>query len=47
MGHTGDVFVDSAAKSGVVRQLQDPSECTVRLASDINWVNSSDRCSET
>lgn len=44
VGHTGDVFVDGAAKSGERRLLQDPSQCTVSLASDINWVNSSDRC---
>ena len=45
VGHTGDVFVDTpAANPGGGWQLQDPSQCTVRLASDIDWVNSSDRC---
>ena len=44
VGHSGDVFVDSTAKPGTVRLLPDPTHCTVRLASDIDWVDSSDRC---
>lgn len=43
VGHTGDVFVDSSAKLGAAQLMPDPMCCTVRLASDIDWVDSPDR----
>lgn len=46
LGYTGDVFMDTSDAQGPDRmqqQLQHPSVCTVKLASDLTWVEPRDR----
>ena len=41
VGYTGDVFVDD--QDGSHRERRAPTECSVKLAADIDWIDPPDR----